>query len=439
MDQSRSNQNDQLEQAFHVFNEVCQQLEASYRTLENRVCQLNAELAAARDERLRQLMEKERLANRLRCLLDALPAGVVVIDGDDAVQECNPVAKELLQSPLLGRRWCDVVKTTFMRLSKDGQEASLTDGRTVSLSVSPLETEPGRIILIKDITETRSLQEIADRHGRLTAMGEMAASLAHQIRTPLATAVLYASHLNNKDLARHHQQVYSGRILSSLRYLEHLVCDMLAFAKGGSFRADKVDLSGLLDELRHSVESQLLLHSCSFDIHDETGGAVLRGNRTALLGALQNVVTNAIQACGGDRQPCRQRDRKPAAGGGGDDCRLELHARVVAADGRDRYAELAVTDRGPGIAQEILDHIFEPFFTTRQDGTGLGLAVVQAIVHAHDGVVTIDSQPGRGTTVTIRLPFTSAPSHRMEDALSGGAGPGQPDSRHENGRRVQYA
>ncbi|HKJ22126.1 MAG TPA: ATP-binding protein [Gammaproteobacteria bacterium] len=438
MDQSGSNNNQQLEQAFHVFNEVCQQLEASYRVLENRVAQLNQELAAAHDARVQQLVEKERLANRLGCLLDALPAGVVVLAGDETVQECNPAAEALLQGPLIGRRWSDVVSTRFMRHSQAGQEASLTDGRMVSLSRSSLGTEQGQIILIKDITETRSLEEVANRHKRLTAMGEMAASLAHQIRTPLATAVLYASHLCNKTLAPHDQQGFSERILNSLRYLEHLVSDMLAFAKGGTFRADKVDISALLHELHQSVESELLLHHCTFEIIDETEHAVLRGNRTALLGALQNIVTNAVQACGGDHPPCAHPGRPGAAGFA---CCLALYARVIETAERHSCAELVVIDRGPGIPEEVLEHIFEPFFTTRRDGTGLGLAVVQAIVHAHEGTVKFESRPGEGTKVTIRLPFNSASAAGLETILTDGVADERDDHRREDDRgraRIRY-
>lgn len=421
MDQSRSSHSDKLEQAFHVFNEVCQQLEASYRVLEARVALLNQELAAARDERLRQLIEKERIGNRLRCLLDALPAGVVVVGGDDTVLECNPVAEGLLQTPLVGRHWDDVAKGAFLRVSEPDQEACLKDGRIVSLSMSPLEIEAGRIILIKDVTETRSLQEMANRHKRLTAMGEMAATLAHQIRTPLATALLYASHLHRQSAASREQEGPSARILASLRYLEHLVNDMLAFARGGSFRADQVEISTLLDELYQGIEPQLRLHNCTLEIEDGSRQAVLRGNRTALLGALQNVVTNAVQAC--------TEGPASASGDGARAWPLKVEARLVEVRESVPYVELAVIDRGPGIPGEVLDHIFEPFFTTRRDGTGLGLAVVQAIVHAHEGTVVVNSRPGSGTTVTIRLPFYSASALGGEEALSDGANSLSEDTR----------
>jgi two-component system sensor histidine kinase FlrB len=422
MDQSGSTRNGNLEQAFHVFNDVCRQLEGSYRVLENRVAQLNEELAAARSERLHQLIEKERLANRLKCLLDALPAGVVVIDGNGIVQDCNPVASALLMSPLIGSRWDDVARRTFIRFSELDQEATLKDGRIISLSRSPLGTEPGQIVLIIDITETRALQEVADRHKRLTAMGEMAASLAHQVRTPLASALLYASQLGEPSVTMREQQGFSQKILANLRRLEHLVSDMLAFAKGGSFHADDVDISQLLSDLHQTVESQLLLHNCALDISDEAGHAVVRGNHSALLGALQNLVTNAIQACGEKNRGCGG-----SAQGADDPCMIKLTARVVEHASRGRTAELTVVDRGPGIPREIIDRIFEPFFTTREEGTGLGLAIVQTIIQAHDGSVTLDSRRHRGTAVTVRLPIDRATDRGMPHTAPPSRGPDEND------------
>lgn len=425
MSQQGSNNSDKLEQAFHVFNDVCQQLEASYRTLENRVVQLNDELAAARDERLQELVEKERLANRLKCLLDALPAGVVVVSGSGEIQECNPVALDLLQGPVLARPWSEVAEDTFARYRDGDREASLRDGRVVSLSVSPLGSESGQIILIKDITETRALEDVANRHRRLTAMGEMAASLAHQVRTPLASSLLYASHLSKDGLPVSSRQRFSRKLLSNLQYLEHLVSDMLAFARGGSFRADDVSIASLLSELHQTVESQLLLHNCELDIEDDTGETVLRGNRTALLGAMQNIVTNAIQACSGENyaagQPSSTAEQAQEKAGLS---RLRLHARIMDDGGQAQYVEMAFIDQGPGIPEQYRDHLFEPFFTTREEGTGLGLAIVQTIVQAHDGTLQLESETGKGTTVTLRLPLSAVSDDELEEPLSGGMAQG---------------
>lgn len=442
MDQSRSTHIENLEQAFRLFNDACRQLESSYRVLGNCFTRLNKELAAARSERLQQLTEKERLANRLKCLLDVLPAGVVVIDGQGIVQDCNAEAAALLQTPLIGFHWDEVVKDTFIRCSEVDGEAALKDGRIVSVSRSPPATEPGQIILMINVTEMRAQQHVADRDRRLTAMGEMAASLAHQVRTPLTSALLYASQLNEISMPLREKRGLSEKLLSNLRRLEHLVSDMLAFARGGGFCAGEVDLSQLLDELRHTVEPQLLLHNCVLDISDKTGNIALRGNHTALLGALQNLVTNAVQACGEMKQGCRlRRPRRGDALDSDEPCGIRLEARVVDDAAGARFAELAVIDYGPGISQDILDHIFEPFFTTREGGTGLGLAVVQATVQAHNGTVAFESRQHRGTTVTIRLPLHGASERGTHGVAASTTRPAMPRrAAHKNDmqRRFRY-
>ena len=191
MTQNPVNRSQDLHEAFHVFSQISERLTESYRGLEERVAVLTKELAAARSERLQQLAEKEQLANRLRQLLDAIPGAIVVLDGNDIIQDYNPGAVELLGEPMLGEKWADVAKKSITGMSSDGYYATLSDGRQVGISSRALGTEPGRILLLKDDTETRRLQEMLSRHQRLSAMGEMVARLAHQIRTPLSSALLY--------------------------------------------------------------------------------------------------------------------------------------------------------------------------------------------------------------------------------------------------------
>lgn len=377
-----------LEHAFQAFNQVSEQLSASYQILEARVAELSEELNAARSERLRQLAEKEHLANSLARLLAALPAGVVVLDGDGKVTEHNPAAVELLGEPLADRNWREVAARAFAPHAAGGQTI-LRDGRRVEISASSLGAEPGQILLLKDVTETHALQERLSRHQRLSAMGEMAASLAHQIRTPLASALLYASHLANPQQDSVDYRGYSEKIVARLRHLEKLVDDMLLFAKSGNFDADEVTLADLLQDLKQALDAQLLVNGCRLEVLDEARGATLRGNHDALLSMLLNLATNAIQACG--------------SGG-----RLRLHAQRITDQDGGEAIKLLLTDNGPGIPRALLERIFEPFFTTRPQGTGLGLAVVQAIARAHQGAVWVESEPGQGSTFGLRFPLWDA-------------------------------
>ena len=391
MKQQEASHTQGLKDAFHLFNQVSEQLASTYQYLENRIGQLNEELASARSERLVQLTEKECLANRLERLLDALPAGVVVIDGDGIVQQYNSQAIALIGEPLTGIAWRHVIERAFGALN-GGDEATLRDGRIVSITTNPLGEEPGQIILLKDVTETRALQEMLNRHQRLSTMGEMMASLAHQIRTPLASSLLYLSHLKQSQRNSHDQQRYVDKILSRLRHLDRLVNDMMVFAKGGHACIDEINSSLLLQELQQVTEPHLASNHCTLEIRDGTHGIRLQGNHDTLLSVLQNLVLNAIQACSENNQASLPGSIRITA------CKDPENKGI-------KTLVVLISDNGPGIPADIRQKIFEPFFTTKPKGTGLGLAVVQAVIHAHNGTLWIDSSTNKGTTVGIRLPI----------------------------------
>nr|BFE90467.1 hypothetical protein GCM10020185_10030 [Pseudomonas brassicacearum subsp. brassicacearum] len=234
-----------LEQAFSLFNQMSSQLTDSYSLLEARVTELKGELAVVSAQRMQELAEKERLANRLQNLLDLLPGGVIVIDAHGRVREANPAACELLGLPLEGELWRHVIARCFAPREDDGHEVSLKDGRRLSISTRSLDAEPGQLVLLNDLTETRHLQDQLARHERLSSLGRMVASLAHQIRTPLSAALLYASHLTEQQLPMETQQRFAGRLKERLHELEHQVRDMLVFARGELPLTDRVTPQGL--------------------------------------------------------------------------------------------------------------------------------------------------------------------------------------------------
>ncbi len=231
-----------LEQAFSLFNQMSAQLTDSYGVLEARVTELKGELAYAGAQRLQELAEKERLANRLQNLLDLLPGGVIVIDGMGVVREANPAAIDLLGQPLLG---------CFVAASKTTAHEVYPEGRAQAVHCHPvsLDAEPGQLVLLNDLTETRRLQEQLARHERLSSLGRMVASLAHQIRTPLSAAMIYASHLAEQELPVETQQRFAGRLKDRLHELEHQVRDMLVFARGELPLTDRLQPGALFQAI----------------------------------------------------------------------------------------------------------------------------------------------------------------------------------------------
>ncbi|MBI5461131.1 MAG: PAS domain-containing protein [Gammaproteobacteria bacterium] len=370
-----------LADAFEAFNQRSLQLEQSYRELEQRVMQLNTELAAARSERLQQLAEKECLADRLQTLIETLPAGVLVLDAAEYVRECNRVALEQLGKPLVGEHWSTIGARAFCVQDSFGAEIALHDGRRLNIASRKFDSAPGRILVLQDVTETHALQERLNRQQRLSAMGEMAASLAHQIRTPLSAAVLYSSHLGKEQLHAGDRARFAARLSERLGHLERLINDMLAFARGGQGGDAQFTVQGLLTALQRAVEPQMQVAGAQWRVSDAIPDAPLLGNQDALIGALSNLVNNSLQA-------------KPK------DAVLELRT-VVNGSGE---IEVRLRDNGPGIPAEARARIFDPFFTTRPGGTGLGLAVVQATLRAHHGSVRLETPATGGCEFVLCLP-----------------------------------
>ncbi|RON26247.1 PAS domain-containing sensor histidine kinase [Pseudomonas lini] len=370
-----------LEQAFALFSQMSSQLTDSYSMLEARVTELKGELAVVSAQRMQELAEKERLANRLQNLLDLLPGGVIVIDAQGIVREANPAASELLGLPLEGELWRHVIARCFAPREDDGHEISLKDGRRLSIATRSLDAEPGQLVLLNDLTETRHLQDQLARHERLSSLGRMVASLAHQIRTPLSAALLYASHLTEQELPVETQQRFAGRLKERLHELEHQVRDMLVFARGELPLTDRVTPKMLMQ----SLQAAALTHVQDLPIRwqcDSHAGELLC-NRDTLVGAILNLIENAIQASAGD-------------------VRLKVHLYT-----RDNNLRLCVSDSGSGIATKVLARLGEPFFTTKTTGTGLGLTVVKAVARAHQGELQLRSRPGRGTCAQVILPLFS--------------------------------
>ncbi|GMR19936.1 MAG: sensor histidine kinase FleS [Gammaproteobacteria bacterium] len=374
-----------LEEAFQVFNELSEQLIVSYQGLEHKVSALTSELESVHGERKKQLAEKEKLAARLEQLLHALPGGVIVLDMAGVVRECNPAAEKLLGTPLLKEAWREVIARAFIPGS-DGYEVRLKSGALVNVSISTLKDEPGQILLINDLTETRQLQDKLNHNSRLAAMGEMVARLAHQLRTPLASALLYSSNVSSANISACKQEKLATRLHSNLLHLESLIKDMLLFAREGINGREALKVSTLISQLQEMVKPLVLDKGARVKVIDNCANASVYVNKDSILGALQNMIDNALQACVDSR------------------AEIILHARMAPANAID----LVVQDNGPGIPESQKEKIFEPFFTTRSQGTGLGLAVVHAVARAHDGAAWLESEVGGGCQIGIRLPLMQA-------------------------------
>lgn len=317
---------------------------------------------------------------RYKQVLDVMPAGVILLDTQGIVREVNPEAERILEVTLLGEKWLTVIQNAFAPKEDDGHEISLRNGRKVRLAISASVT--GQLILITDLTETRLLQSRVSDLQRLSSLGRMVASLAHQVRTPLSSALLYASNLTAANLPNATKERFQGKLVDRLKDLEKQVNDMLLFAKGGDNKVvQQFSIQELVDEFSPMVETALKSNAIDFAQEVEQEHTSLLGNPNAIASALSNLVLNAIQIAGKQSQ-------------------IDVFFRPVNGE-----LKISVQDNGPGVAKELQNKILEPFFTTRSQGTGLGLAVVQMVCRAHDGRLELDSEPGEGACFTICLPL----------------------------------
>ncbi len=369
---------DDLHEAFNLFNQMSQQLSASYTQLEDRVTHLTEELQSVSAQRMHELAEKERLAERLEGLLNVLPGGVVVLDSKGFVRQANPAALEMLGEPLEGEPWGTVIERCFAPQKDDGHEISTKDGRRISLATRSL-AEDGQIILLTDQTETRRLQSQLSRHERLSALGQMVSALAHQIRTPLSAAMLYAGHLSSGALGVEQQQLFSTKLLKRLNHMERQVQDMLVFVRGDIPLDDEISCDELQAAIAEEMEVLVVTNNVQCHWENHCPSHALKCHKDALIGAVLNLMNNAVQAGATTLQIT---------------FRLDDKQDIV----------FALQDDGPGMNSSILAEAKEVFVTTKAQGTGLGLAVVDSVARRHGGRFELTSAQGQGVCATLYLP-----------------------------------
>jgi len=243
------------------------------------------------------------------------------------------------------------------------------------------EALAGEVCRLRDELHEKNL-ELARRE-RLSALGEMAAGVAHEIRNPLGGIGLYASVLD-RDLVDHPvQQDIARRIGAGVQNVENIVRDILAFAGGAPPKFERVSLGGILDSAISKTAPQARVHRVAIEVDPLLRSAVLAVDARQVERALLNLFFNALDAAGADGR-----------------------VWIRCGNGRSDVGmlEIVVEDNGPGIDTECLHKIFNPFFTTKDGGTGLGLAIVHGIAESHGGCVRAGSRIGGGASFVLTLP-----------------------------------
>jgi two-component system sensor histidine kinase PilS (NtrC family) len=371
--------------------------------------------AGAESEKLQQ--EVRRLRLEAADILRNIRSGVITVDGDGALAYANDAALELLglnqadalERPLrelLAERSTELVEVIFetqrrrvKSLRADGVVHRSDRSFPIGVTTTALDLEndgsASVTAIFTDISDQKRMEELRLRAERLEAVAELSASLAHEIKNPLASIRSSVEQLAASDHASDDEKLLAGLVVRESDRLSGLLSEFLDFSRVRVTDCRPLDLAAVVTRAVELVRT----HPDSgehAEIDIVADPVSIEGDEDLIHRLVVNLVLNAIQASGGD-------------------VRVQVCVRTASSSELpqglqlDGAAVLEVIDDGPGIPAELQERVFEPFVTGRVGGSGLGLAIVQRAVQAHRGAVFVESNPDQNTTFTVFLPTKAMP------------------------------
>jgi two-component system, NtrC family, sensor histidine kinase PilS len=370
-----------------------------------------ASFVVEREKQTRVLLaEKESAFNRLdrlyRSIVESIDAGILTIDLEGRITSFNRGAEEIT-----GFSFAEVEYNSFhlvfpswanaFEQSKRYAGGELRAGRvevpfteksnrrlTLGCSVSSLKETGGEkigdIIIFQDLTRIKQMEEAVEKSKRLAFIGEMAASLAHELRNPLAS-ISGSIQMLRRDLSlRVADERLMQIIIRGKDQLESFIKDFLLLARHKQQQLEETDLNLIINEVIESLRVDYNWHEGIEVEKIMTEPAMIYINKAEMRQVVLNLILNAIQAM-------------PEGG------KLTIETNYGGIDDR-KAVEIKISDNGLGMDEESMKKIFEPFYTTKEKGTGLGLAIVNRIIEACQGEILVQSVQFSGTTFTVRLP-----------------------------------
>ena len=380
---------------------------------------LSSELRKTGEALSKRTTDFNELLSLHRRTVESLMSGLLTTDGQGSVTSFNPEAERITgfsAADAQGRHVEEILPGVWDCIGDGVGEAAARNrarmtfrndrGEELFLGVAAYvlretESDPsGHVFIFQDVTDVVAMERDLSRSERLAAVGELSASIAHEIRNPLA-AISGSIQMLEKGLGTAREEDDNGRlmniVLRETDRLNQLIGDFLDFARPGPLRIESVNVRRVVEEVLESFES-----ARPGNVRPEITIArslEVRADVAQLSQVLWNLFLNAAQAMldGGTLRisasalsQCDPQEPGPK------------HRRD--AEDKAPWVEICVADEGVGIAAEILVQIFDPFFTTRSEGSGLGLPTVHRIVEGHGGVVRAESRVGRGTKIRLRMP-----------------------------------
>lgn len=405
-----------LEKALKQFSLETEHLELTYRSLEIQFNSLQNSLQDTQTRLYGKLGELDFTSAYLDAILSHISQGILFIDLNGIVTTYNKTAEEILgisSSNILLQTFWETIPDTALGFSlKQALESKICPknlstswqreskkleleiettfiGMNVPFSARPASTLKssqntiqGLLVLVRNITELRQLQIVANRNERLKEVGEMAARVAHEIRNPLGGIKGFASLLQQDLQDRPELQEMASQIEQGTDALSSLVSNILNYTRPLQLHLESTDLIPFMYDMLQLVQADTSISPKTI--------CQMETNLTSLLvpidtqqfkAAILNILVNAIQAM-------------PEGG------RL-----IVGIQESEEHAIIRIQDTGVGISEENLDKIFSPFFTTKKEGNGLGLSEVHKMIQAHGGLINVQSEVGKGSVFTIKIPL----------------------------------
>ncbi|HDP98634.1 MAG TPA: PAS domain-containing protein [bacterium] len=248
------------------------------------------------------------------------------------------------------------------------------------------QNQQNTILVLRDLTDLKKLEAQIQRKERLTAMGELASGVAHEIRNPLNSISTIVQQLDKdfeprQNSAEFHQ--LAQLVIKEVRRINETIQNFLRFARPAPIQLSRFRLAAILNELKQQYAAIIKQQRITLTIQSDWEGEV-QWDRLQMYQAFMNLVQNAAEAI--------DRDGK-------------IQIRVKKID--EKTIKIVVADSGPGIAPEIIGKLFNLYFTTKASGTGIGLSIVQRIIDEHNGVITVENQGDRGAAFELILPINA--------------------------------
>jgi two-component system cell cycle sensor histidine kinase/response regulator CckA len=365
----------------------------------------------AETERERLMAQVEERARQVQQIVDTVPEGMLLLNANRQAVLANPVGEKDLVTLArakvgdtlthLGDRPLDELLTSP---PKGLWHEVATDGRNFQVLARSIEAgaaPSGWLLVIRDVTQQREVERRIHQQERLAAVGQLAAGIAHDFNNIMATIVLYAQTTAWMEGLPNTARERMETINQQAKHASNLIQQILDFSRRAVLERRPLDLAPLLKEHVKLLE-RTLLENIEIELDYEPGEHAAPLIVNADPARMQQMVTNlALNA----------RDAMPEGG----ILRIGLE-RIAVKPGESpllpemepgEWVQMTVSDTGTGISSDVLPHIFEPFFTTKERGrgSGLGLAQVYGIVAQHEGRIDVETQVGKGTTITVYLPL----------------------------------